>query len=211
MQKKYRLYLFSFLALASLIAGIFGANFAFAKQQHVSSANTSRALGKAFNTGSVTPHVVNMSNVPAATAKQVHQKQNLMPFLYPGGSAKYASLKAGAAHNSAAPAVAHPLTNTKVSPTTPPAIANFAGMADSGTICPYFGTGCQPPDMALATSNQWVLQHVNTSVAVYNTSGAIQPGWPKNSQNFFGIPESVPQRLRSRWPVPERPACVLRS
>jgi hypothetical protein len=189
MQKKYKLYLLSSLALAALLAGIFGANFAFAKQQHVSSTQAKHALGSAISSNAGVPHVVNMHNVPAATAKQLHQKQRLLPFLYPGGSAKYATLKAGAAHNRGAPVVAHPLpTTSNVTPNTPTATKNFSGMADSGVICSYFGSGCQPPDMALATSNQWVLQHVNTSVAVYDTSGNIQPGWPKNSQQFFGVP-----------------------
>jgi hypothetical protein len=189
MQKKQKFYLFSSLALTMLIVGIFGANFAFAKQQHVSSAKASNVvLGTPFNTGIVKPHVINMSKVPAATAKQVQQKQRLMPFLYPGGQAKYATLKVGAAHNSGAPSVAHPFTATSnASPTTPPTLQNFNGMADSATICPYFG-GCQPPDMALATSNKWVFQGVNTSFAVYNTSGAIQSGWPKNAQQFFNVP-----------------------
>ncbi len=42
--------------------------------------------------------------------------------------------------------------------------------------------------MAIAASPQWVFQGVNTSYAVYNTSGKIQAGWPKNSQVFFGVP-----------------------
>lgn len=190
MQKKHRVYFFTILAIAALIVGAFGANFAFAKG--AGSAKATRSLGNAISSNAGMPHVVNMSNVPQATAKQINQKQPLLP-LYPGGSAKYATLKAGAAHNSGAPVVAHPMPAT--SPTnssfTPPAIANFDGMADSKTICPYFG-GCQPPDMAVAASNQWVLQHVNTSVAVYSTSGAIQPGWPKNSQQFFGVSNPLP-------------------
>src|SRR3989440_9108933 len=60
-------------------------------------------------------------------------------------------------------------------------------MADSASICPYFG-GCQPPDMALATSKSFVFEGVNTSFAVYSASGALQSGWPKNAQNFFGVP-----------------------
>ncbi len=191
MQKKYTLYLLSFLVLASLIAGIFGANFAFAKQQHASSTQAKQALGSAISSNTGVPHVVNMRNVQAATAKQLHQQQPLLP-LYPGGSTKYATIKAGAAHNAGAPVVAHPFPATSgVTQNTPPAITAFPGMADSATICPYFG-GCQPPDMAIATSNQWVLQHVNDSVAVYNTSGSIQPGWPKNSQNFFSVPNPSP-------------------
>ncbi|HLJ35225.1 MAG TPA: hypothetical protein VKU38_16345, partial [Ktedonobacteraceae bacterium] len=158
MQKKYRMYLFSFLVLAALIASVFSVGFASAKQQHVSSAKAGNiVLGTPFNTGVVKPHVVNMSKIPAATPKQVSQKQRLIPFRYPGGQAKYAALKAAAAHNPGAPAVAHPFSSMgSVSPNTPPTLKSFNGMADSATICPYFG-GCQPPDMALATSNMWVL------------------------------------------------------
>jgi hypothetical protein len=66
----------------------------------------------------------------------------------------------------------------------------FDGMADSASICPYFG-GCQPPDMALAVSPKFVLQGVNTSYAMYSTSGALVAG-PINAQNFFGIPDPAP-------------------
>ena len=189
MQKKYKLYLFTSLTLAALIASIFSVSFASAKQQHVSNAKAGNiVLGTPFNTGIVKPHVVNMSKVPAATPKQVNQKQRLIPFRYPGGQAKYAALKAAAAHNAGAPSVAHPFSSMgNVSPNTPPTLKSFNGMANSATTCPYFG-GCQPPDMGLAASNSWVLQGVNTSIAVYNTSGAIQSGWPKNAQQFFNVP-----------------------
>src|SRR2546423_319264 len=76
--------------------------------------------------------------------------------------------------------------------------------ADSATICPYFG-GCEPPDMALAASPSWVLQGVNTSIAVYNTSGALQPGWPKNSQLFFGIPNPSPAGCSPSGPFTSDP------
>jgi len=203
MQKKYKLYLLSSLALASLLAGIFGANFAFAKQQPVSSKQANLALGSAISSNAGVPHVVNMSNVPAATAKRVNQQQPLLP-LYPGGSAKYATLKAGAAHNAGAPVVAHPFTATSnVTPDTPSAVVDFPGLADSPTICPYFG-GCQPPDMSIATSTQWVFQSINTSMAVYTTSGAIQPGWPKNSVQFFNIP-SLPNNCDPAGPFTSDP------
>ena len=189
MHKKYHLSLFSFLACVSLIASIAGTTVAFA-QQHGSHSSASHAVGKAFNTENIIPHVVNMQNVPAERAAQVHQQPSVLPLRYPGGQAKFAALKAGAAHNGAAPVMKQPFpasASSQVSPTTPPALANFPGMANSATICPYFG-GCQPPDMAIAASSQWVLQSVNTSFAVYTPSGTIQPGWPKNSQQFFGIP-----------------------
>jgi len=66
----------------------------------------------------------------------------------------------------------------------------FNGMSDSATICPYFG-GCQPPDMALAASPNYVLQGVNTSFALYSTSGKLFAG-PFNAQTFFGVPNPAP-------------------
>jgi hypothetical protein len=60
-------------------------------------------------------------------------------------------------------------------------------MADSASTCPYFG-GCEPPDMAVASNGTFVVQAVNTSIAVYNTSGVLQAGFPKNAQTFFGVP-----------------------
>jgi para-nitrobenzyl esterase len=66
----------------------------------------------------------------------------------------------------------------------------FNGMANSPTICPYFG-GCQPPDMALAASPKYVLQGVNTSFALYSTSGKLLAG-PVNAQSFFGVPDPAP-------------------
>jgi hypothetical protein len=66
--------------------------------------------------------------------------------------------------------------------------ASFIGMQSSKSICPYFGTGCNPPDMALAASPRWVLQGVNSSFEVLDTRGKVQAGWPRNSQTFFGVP-----------------------
>ena len=70
------------------------------------------------------------------------------------------------------------------------ASTGFSGMADSAAICPYFG-GCEPPDMALATSPRFVLQAVNTSLALYSTAGTLLAG-PFNAQNFFGVPNPAP-------------------
>jgi len=67
----------------------------------------------------------------------------------------------------------------------------FNGMADSPTICPYFGSGCQPPDMALAVSPTRVFQGVNTSFSLYTKEGGIIAG-PVNAQNFFGVPNPSP-------------------
>jgi hypothetical protein len=45
--------------------------------------------------------------------------------------------------------------------------------------------------MALATSPKYVLQGVNTSFALYSTSGKLLAG-PVNAQNFFGVPDPTP-------------------
>jgi hypothetical protein len=66
--------------------------------------------------------------------------------------------------------------------------ASFIGQQASATTCSYFGKGCNPPDMALAASPQWVLQGVNTQFEVLDTSGNVQPGWPVGAQAFFGVP-----------------------
>lgn len=59
-------------------------------------------------------------------------------------------------------------------------------MQSAKSICPP--VGCNPPDMAVAASTQWVFQGVNTSFEVLDTHGHVQPGWPVNAQTFFGVP-----------------------
>jgi hypothetical protein len=66
--------------------------------------------------------------------------------------------------------------------------ASFIGQQSSATTCPYFGKGCNPPDMALGASPNFVLQGVNMQWEVLDTSGEVQPGWPVSAQNFFGVP-----------------------
>ena len=182
MQKKYRVPFISFVAVVALLLGSFGASFAFAQGQSHSAAQVSLTSARSAISKVVAQHTVNMSQVPGESSKAASSPVRAMP-LFPQKS------KAGAAHNQNAPHFTGlaPTASNSVSPNTPPAITKFHGMADSASICPYFG-GCEPPDMALATSPTWVFQGVNTSFAVYNTSGAIQAGWPKNSQQFYGVP-----------------------
>src|SRR5450759_1236260 len=98
-------------------------------------------------------------------------------------SPKYAAAKKAAATNKNAPKGGAALSAPGV---TNSVISGFNGMADSATICPYFG-GCQPPDMALATSPQFVLQGVNTSYAIYDTTGHTVVG-PINDTTWYGVP-----------------------
>jgi hypothetical protein len=66
--------------------------------------------------------------------------------------------------------------------------ASFIGQQSSATTCSYFGPGCNPPDMAVAASTQFVLQGVNTQYEVLDTTGHVQSGWPVSAQAFFGVP-----------------------
>ncbi len=188
MRKQYRRYLFSFLALAVLLAGAFGATIVFTNGHH-----QSRASGKPVGSGKpvaapmVAMHVVDMSSVPGETPKSSSQRPTALPLHTGVSAAVYAQRKAAAAHNKNAPVGHHAYPNPTAGAYTPVASTHFQGMADSASICPYFG-GCQPPDMALAASGSFVLEGVNTSFAVYSTAGALQSGWPKNAQNFFGVP-----------------------
>jgi len=51
-----------------------------------------------------------------------------------------------------------------------------------GEVC------CTPSDMALAVSPSWVVQFVNTFIAVYTKTGVLQAGYPKSADAFFGLP-----------------------
>ena len=66
-------------------------------------------------------------------------------------------------------------------------VTSFIGIQSSAAVCPP--VGCNPPDGGLGASSQWVLDGANTSYAVFSANGALQPGWPKTFQTFFGIPD----------------------
>ena len=46
---------------------------------------------------------------------------------------------------------------------------------------------CEPPDMAVAVSENFVVQIVNTAIAVYDKRGNLQSGFPKSINAFFGF------------------------
>ena len=182
MSKRHRVYFLSSLAIAALLVSMFGASFAFAQGQSRSAVSSSKASAKPATAKLVAAYTVNMHNAAGETAKTASHSPVAIPLLHH-------KTQSAASLTKVAPRF-HALAATSSdssAPTTPPALTKFQGMADSASICPYFG-GCQPPDMALATSPNWVFQGVNTSFAVYDTSGHIQSGWPKNAQNFFNVP-----------------------
>jgi hypothetical protein len=79
-------------------------------------------------------------------------------------------------------------TNASNSTSLPPLSTSAIGMQGSNKTCTVFPHGCNPPDMALAASPHDVLQGVNTSFEVLDTSGNVRPGWPVSARQFFNVP-----------------------
>ncbi|HLJ82857.1 MAG TPA: hypothetical protein VKT51_01615 [Candidatus Eremiobacteraceae bacterium] len=134
-------------------------------------------------------HRVDMNVAPASIFQPLRHAPGLMPDLNGVSEAVYHARKFAALHNPLAPVNPFPMIDAiEFSPFATPGLnRSFIGMADSASVCPYFG-GCAPPDMAVASNGTWVVQAVNTSVAVYTSSGTIQAGWPKNTQAFLHVP-----------------------
>jgi hypothetical protein len=172
MRKPIKTFLFAAFTLTVLLTTAFGAAFFLSRGHDAHAAFTSPSANMATAPQS-SFHTVNMATAPAATAKSLSATSRALPLL-------------GVRHPVSSGNAPH-MQNATTGVNTPKTSARFQGMADSASICPYFG-GCQPPDQALAASPNWVLQGVNTSFAVYSPTGTLQTGWPKNSQNFFGIP-----------------------
>src|SRR5579859_4800610 len=167
------------LALAALFS-IFASGAVFAKNSNhsIKSSSSVTVSSKKGTATAATVHTVNVHNLPVQTGKPaVNHKQSLF-FSGPN----YAAAKKAAATNKNAPA-GKSATADSLSKTS---IFGFQGMADSASICPYFG-GCQPPDMALATSPSFELQGVNTSYAIYDTTGHLVVG-PVNDTTWYSVP-----------------------
>jgi hypothetical protein len=70
----------------------------------------------------------------------------------------------------------------------PRASSSFIGQQGSSVTCSYFAQGCNPPDMALGASSNFVLQGVNTQWEVLSTTGKVQSDFPVSAQSFFNVP-----------------------
>ncbi len=172
----------SLLAISALLVSAFASGPAFAKANSTKSGGNISVTAKKVKAPTVTSHTLNLNNMKAATAaaRTKATGHHEMPLLL--SSKAIQAKKASNRKAPAAPAVSFPATASPQAAGS----SGFQGMADSATICPYFG-GCQPPDMALATSPTLVLQGVNTSYAIYNTSGALVKG-PIDDVTWYGVP-----------------------
>lgn len=132
-------------------------------------------LGQASSSGPMTVDlsaVRSLTDVEAASFETPpHPRGSLSP-------AEYEAAKAAAAHAAATPSgQAGPAPVGAVGEQTPGASIVFAGQSQVGSI--------RPSDMALAASPSWVVQVVNSSIAVYNKSGVLQTGFPKSLAAFI--------------------------
>lgn len=172
------------LALAAVLLSAFAPGTASAKGvRRAVTASAITTSAQRVSAPSVAGQSMNLYSLPTESSAPA-RSHHALPILV---SPELAQAKQTAAHNPHAPVGGSPLSNGA---SAPPAPTGFNGMADSATICPYFG-GCQPPDMALATSPQLVMQGVNTSFAFYNNRGSLVAG-PTNAQVFFHIPNPAP-------------------
>ncbi len=144
---------------------------------------TARAAAPA---GSTTDY----ASLPAASSStKIRTPGNRLPFLSPLGSAglKAAKASAPAQHGSAT-------RISQASPTRPStpdgALQGIDGMKDSTSVCAPFG--CQPPDHAIAASDRYVVQAVNTSLAIYDTKKGKQKGKSVDLGKFFKVPAPSP-------------------
>lgn len=190
------------ISLAATTAVFAHANTAASTTPHTLSATKASAPQILYS------HTVDMSKVPQATPEQLQQQARSLPYLTPKGAAAHQQ----AQHSNSGAAAPHGAGLTPITSGTHTAAADlpstfnkFQGQSNSAATCPYFG-GCQPPDMGLAASPAGqVLQSVNTSLALYNVVGTLQPGWPKTAQAFFGVPNPLPANCDTHGPFMSDP------
>lgn len=172
---------FAVMSIATLIAAVvFGSGFTYSQNAHAAPAPQVTGAGQPATAPVVIHNVINEGSVPQATAAELASQPSQNIFRARIGNQQYDAVRAEAKHRSA-PEGGAPLAEGRNA-----LVASFATLQSSNSVCPP--VGCNPPDMGLAGSSRWVVQGANTSFAVYDTHGNIQPGWPKTFQQFFGVP-----------------------
>jgi len=182
-RRNFRIAICGLLALAALLS-IFASGAVFAKsaKNSVKAATSVKVSSTKGTAPAAVEHTVNVHSLPVEKSKVATNHTSSLFFSGPN----YAAAKKAASTNKNAPRAGAATVDSATKSST----FGFNGMADSATICPFFG-GCQPPDMALATSPSFVLQGVNTSYAIYDTAGHLLVG-PINDQNWYGVPNPLP-------------------
>jgi len=176
--KKLLLFAVTFVAL---LASVVSATFFIARNaQAQATTGGSRVTGTAQAASiAANPHAVSGALTSSTAARIQQGAARDLPFHSRLDAKTYARVKAQA-KNSA------PLSDATVDPNQGAAFNSFSGIQSSAAVCPP--VGCNPPDMAVAASPDWVFQGVNTAFAVFDTHGNMQPGYPVFIGDFFGVP-----------------------
>ena len=168
-------------------------------QKAVASTSAVPRVQGGFPSSSSKPGVeVNLGALPQMTVQEMaaHPQRTLRP-LDGLSDAEYAAKKKlarelamagltgaksaalGAKNSPPGPAVPNP-----VDPGPPPSVGAFEGFTAQQELC----FGCNwPSDMALAVGTNFVVQVVNTQIAVYDKRGNLQAGFPKSADTFFNL------------------------
>lgn len=140
---------------------------------------------------SAVANVVDVATVAqTATAGKAQPGRHTIPFLSPLGAAGLKAAKAAAkAHASTATQIMQARPGRPNTPDAP--LQGIDGMKDSETVCAPFG--CQPPDHAIAANEKYVVQVVNTALAVYDAKKGKAKGKPIDLGKFFKVPAPAPK------------------
>ncbi|HEY4815046.1 MAG TPA: hypothetical protein VIH58_10240 [Chthoniobacterales bacterium] len=136
----------------------------------------------------VSPRFVNMSDLAQATHFRSEEEGGQDRPLSGLTEEQYQAVKRlvarreAAGEIGAAPSSALPLAYPASKPPGPPSVGANIGFFAQSEVC------CDPPDMALAVSENFVLQMVNNYVAVYDKRGNLQSGFPIDADDFFDLP-----------------------
>ena len=126
--------------------------------------------------------MVNLADLPQATAAELAAKPRYEPDRRPLDGLteqQYDAVKRAAAARWAGSSAGNAAIENK---SRPPVVGAYVAFDAQQENC------CTPPDMALAVSENFVVQIVNTFIAVYDKRGNIQAGFPKSIDTFFGLP-----------------------
>ncbi len=167
------------LALPIVLMGALGGGTAF---QQVASGTPNVQFQSTPAVATLVEHHV-VSHGSEAQASKSSNDDRQLPALRPKAAA---ATKAAKSSSPSAPRSDNNVPQVAQSNTPPPS-ASFIGQQGSSKTCSYFAQGCNPPDMALAASPDFVLQGVNTQWEVLDHSGHVQ-GSPISAQSFFGVP-----------------------
>ena len=127
---------------------------------------------------------------PNAGGGKAQPRRHPVPFLSPLGAAGLKAAKADAKAN--AGAATQIMQAMPGQPKTPDgAVLGIEGMKDSTSVCAPLG--CQPPDHAIAANDKYVVQVVNTSLAVFDASKGKTKKKPIDLRKFFNVPAPTPK------------------